>query len=74
MNNLCLTRRKGEHVLVVVDGIVIAKVTLLKTTRADAMLAFEANPHVKFYRSEVWERVQQAMESDESILKGKIND
>ena len=59
MKNLCLTRRKGELVVVVVDGVVIAKVTLLKTTRTDAMLAFEANPQVKFYRSEVWDRIQK---------------
>ena len=59
MKNLCLTRRHKEKVLVVIDGKPSAWVTLLTTSKSDAMLGFEAEPKVKFYRLEVWERMQK---------------
>jgi carbon storage regulator CsrA len=59
MGNLVLTRRKKESIKVVIEGKVVAEITLLGTSRSDARMAFEAEKHVKFYRSEVWERMQK---------------
>jgi sRNA-binding carbon storage regulator CsrA len=61
MGNLVLTRSRGESVKVVVGGKVVAEVTLvgLSNSGNECKLAFEAEPEVKFLRSEVWERMQK---------------
>ena len=66
MPNLILTRGKGESVKVVVGGEVIAEVTLVGASKSgtECKLAFEAEPEVKFLRSEVWDRMQKEATND----------
>jgi carbon storage regulator CsrA len=59
MSNLILSRKEKESVVIVVGGEVIATVTKVGDAGVRTRLAFEASDTVKFYRQEVWQRMQK---------------
>lgn len=50
---LCLRRRLNESIILVKDGVVLAKITVMKAHLHDAKLGIEAPSNVKILRSEL---------------------
>lgn len=56
---LVLSRKDSDVVYMVVDGKILATVTLVDIRGDRARLGFEADRSVGFYRKEVWDRMQE---------------
>lgn len=55
MNNLILTRRKGESVVVYDEHGILVKVVVTSLGPKQTKLAFEANQNIKIDREEIYE-------------------
>jgi sRNA-binding carbon storage regulator CsrA len=58
---LCLTRRKGQGFVIVVEGKVI-EITYIKPSRGGVQIRIVAPPEVSISRTEILERANEATE------------
>ena len=55
MNNLILTRRKGEKIVLHLGGHILAVCTITGLGNKQVKLAFEAEPGIKIDREEIYQ-------------------
>ena len=55
MNNLILTRRKGEKTVLHLGGHILAVCTITGVGNKQVKLAFEAEPEIKIDREEIYQ-------------------
>ncbi len=55
MNNLILTRRKGEKIVLHLGGHILAVCTITGLGNKQVKLAFEAEPEIKIDREEIYQ-------------------